>query len=57
MHAIGDSYNWMFVNTPHFYVDLFPRLTTIAGFELGTGTWIDIVDPAAAAEIVRKNAK
>lgn len=53
MHAISDSYNWMFVSTPHFYVDLFPRLTTIAGFELGTGTLIEIVDPAAAAERMR----
>ncbi len=53
MNAIGDSYNWMFVNTPHFYIDLFPRLTTIAGLELGTGTFVEIVDPAAAAERLR----
>ncbi|HJQ37913.1 MAG TPA: hypothetical protein VKB93_12315 [Thermoanaerobaculia bacterium] len=53
MHTIGDSYNWMFVSTPHFYVDLFPRLTTIAGLELGTGTFIEIVDPAAVAERLR----
>jgi galactose-1-phosphate uridylyltransferase len=43
----------MFVNTPHFYVDLFPRMTTIAGLELGTGTFIEIIDPAAAAERLR----
>jgi UDPglucose--hexose-1-phosphate uridylyltransferase len=54
MREIGDSYNWIFVNTPHFYVDLFPRLTTIAGLELGTGTFVEIVDPAAAAERLRR---
>lgn len=53
MLAIGDAYNWMFVNTPHFYVDLFLRLTTLAGLELGTGTFVEIIDPAAAAERLR----
>jgi UDPglucose--hexose-1-phosphate uridylyltransferase len=50
----GHAYNWMFVNTPHFYVDVFPRLTTIAGLELGTGTFVEIIDPAAAAERLRR---
>lgn len=54
MRAIADAYNWMFMNLPHFYVDLFPRLTTIAGFELGTGTFVEIVDPAAAARLLRR---
>jgi len=54
MLAIGDAYNWMFMNTPHFYVDLFPRMTTIAGLELGTGTFVEIVDPAAAAARLRQ---
>ena len=54
MRSIADAYNWMFMNVPHFYVDLFPRLTTIAGFELGTGTSVEIVDPAAAARELRK---
>jgi UDPglucose--hexose-1-phosphate uridylyltransferase len=53
MFDINDAYNWMFVNTPHFYVDLFPRLTTLAGLELGTGTFVEIIDPAAAAERLR----
>lgn len=51
--TISDAYNWAFVNTPHFYVDLFPRLTTVAGLELGTGTFVEIVDPAVAAERLR----
>ena len=37
----------------HFYVDIFPRLTGVAGFELATGTFIDIIDPAAAARALR----
>lgn len=55
---IGDSYNWSFMNFPrvpagHCYVDLFPRLAQIAGFELGTGTFVEIIDPAAAAARLR----
>jgi UDPglucose--hexose-1-phosphate uridylyltransferase len=54
MLSIDRSYNWMFLNfreqpRAHWYVDLFPRVTNIAGFELGTGTFVEIVDPAAAA--------
>jgi len=54
MERIAASYNWMFMNfadaqtgvsTPHWYVQAMPRLTTIAGFELATGTFINIVDP------------
>jgi len=33
---------------------LFPRLTAIAGFELGTGTFVEIIDPAAAARLLRE---
>jgi len=41
----SDSFNWMFINFPqqpsaHWYVQLFPRLTMHAGFELGTGSAI-----------------
>lgn len=58
MLTIDRSYNWTFLNFPqqpraHWYVDLFPRLTHIAGFELGTGTFVEIVDPAAAARRLR----
>lgn len=58
MRTIGDSYNWSFMNFPHVdaahcYVDLIPRLTSIAGFELGTGTFVEIIDPAAAARRLR----
>ena len=58
MLRLGDSYNWMFINFPrspraHCYIDLVPRLSAIAGFELGTGTFVEIIDPAAAAERLR----
>ncbi|HYM60975.1 MAG TPA: DUF4931 domain-containing protein [Thermoanaerobaculia bacterium] len=48
------SYNWLLMSFPnlaagHFYVDAFPRLTALAGFELGTGCGINIVDPAEVA--------
>ncbi|HEX2061707.1 MAG TPA: hypothetical protein VHK90_13285 [Thermoanaerobaculia bacterium] len=53
------AYNWMFVNFPghpeaHGYVDIVPRLTALAGFELGTGTFVEIIDPAAAAARLRE---
>jgi UDPglucose--hexose-1-phosphate uridylyltransferase len=51
---VGDA-NWLFMNFPHgtkahFYVEVLPRVTTIAGLELGTGTFVEIVDPATAAK-------
>lgn len=54
MLRIADSYNWLFMNfarrdAAHGYVELFPRLTTLGGFELATGTFVEIVDPAVAA--------
>jgi UDPglucose--hexose-1-phosphate uridylyltransferase len=38
----------------HWHVKLFPRVTTPAGFELGTGVYINTVLPEAAAEYLRK---
>ena len=60
MLALSEAYNWMFMIFPgtaqaHFYVEAFPRLTRVAGFELGTGTFIDIIDPAAAARHYRSH--
>ncbi len=55
MLTLGNSYNWIFMNyarhgTAHCYVELFPRITALGGFELGTGTFVEIVDPAGAAQ-------
>ena len=48
LERIAPSYNWLFMNfadEAHWYVQAMPRVTTIAGFELATGTFINIVDP------------
>jgi UDPglucose--hexose-1-phosphate uridylyltransferase len=55
MTRIAPSYNWSFVSFPttpagHFYVELFPRLTAVAGFELGTGMFIEVIDPALTVQ-------
>jgi UDPglucose--hexose-1-phosphate uridylyltransferase len=58
MLRIAGAYNWTFSDFRHephghFYVELYPRLATIAGLELGTGTFVEIIDPAAAAVRLR----
>jgi UDPglucose--hexose-1-phosphate uridylyltransferase len=37
----------------HWYVSIIPRLTRVAGFELGSGMFINSVLPEAAAEFLR----
>jgi UDPglucose--hexose-1-phosphate uridylyltransferase len=59
MHELAPSYNWLFMNFPraaasHFYVEAFPRRTTIAGFELATGTLIEVIEPAETVRVIRK---
>ena len=59
MLSIADSFNWMFINFPqhpkaHWYVQLFPRTAVIAGFEIGSGSAINTVDPEEAAARLRK---
>ena len=56
MRAISDSFNWAFVTFPHeerghWYVELFPRTVMIAGFELGSGTFVNTIDPATTARL------
>ena len=55
---IATAFNWAFLNFPgepraHWYLEVFPRLSTIAGFELGSGTFINTVDPVDAARVLR----
>lgn len=38
----------------HWHIEIAPRLTTAAGFELGTGIGVDPVDPRAAAARLRE---
>lgn len=59
--ALGDvSYNLVFRTAPHhytgafhWYVNIWPKLVTTAGFERGTGVLINIVPPESAAEQLR----
>ncbi len=38
----------------HWYLDVIPRITHIAGFELGGGVFINPVSPEQAAQLLRK---
>ncbi len=37
----------------HWHIEILPRLTSIAGFELATGAWMNIVEPERAASELR----
>jgi UDPglucose--hexose-1-phosphate uridylyltransferase len=52
--GVRPAFNWIFMNfanapRAHWYVEVFPRLASLAGFELGSGSAINIVDPEEAA--------
>jgi len=59
--VIGDvAYNLVFHSAPyrgsdsfHWHVHVWPKATTRAGFEMGTGVAINIVNPEQAAEQLR----
>ena len=61
--SVGDvSYNLVFHSAPyrapepfHWHVHIVPKLTTVAGFELGTGVLINIVNPEEAAREIVAN--
>lgn len=38
----------------HWHIEIIPRLTTPAGFELGTGMYINVTTPEAAADYLRQ---
>ena len=38
----------------HWHIEILPRLSTPAGFELGTGIWINTVLPEESAEFLRE---
>jgi UDPglucose--hexose-1-phosphate uridylyltransferase len=54
MREISDACNWSFINFPaepraHWYLELIPRTAMIAGFELGTGTFVNASDSRTPA--------
>jgi len=62
-HGLGDpDFNYTLRSSPaeltgvkyfHWYVSIIPRLTRVAGFELGSGMFINTVPPESAAEFLR----
>jgi len=40
----------------HWHLELIPKLSTAAGFELGTGIWINVVKPEDSAAFLRERA-
>jgi UDPglucose--hexose-1-phosphate uridylyltransferase len=59
-HVVGDvAYNLVFHSAPyrapepyHWHVHVVPKLTTVAGFELGTGVLINIMNPELASQLL-----
>jgi UDPglucose--hexose-1-phosphate uridylyltransferase len=54
MRKISSAFNWTFINFPreprgHWYVELIPRTVVIAGFEIGTGTFVNTAAPDTIA--------
>jgi UDPglucose--hexose-1-phosphate uridylyltransferase len=41
----------------HWHIEVFPRLTTTAGFEWGAGYYINPVPPEQAAAILRSSGE
>jgi len=62
-HGLGNpDYNYVIRSAPsenrysryyHWYISLIPRLTKVAGFELGSGMYINVTLPEANAEYLR----
>jgi UDPglucose--hexose-1-phosphate uridylyltransferase len=61
LHLDDVAYNVVFHSAPyratspyHWHVHILPKLTTRAGFELGTGVYVNVVAPEVAAEELRR---
>ena len=54
------SINWYFITPPrrteqfHWYLEVSPRLTGIAGYELATGSYVNLVSPERSAAVLRR---
>lgn len=46
---VSDEYHW--------HLELIPKLSTAAGFELGTGMWINVVKPEDSAAFLRERVQ
>jgi len=59
MNGLATSHNWLWMNFPdsthaHLYVAMVPRLTAVAGFELATGAFINVIDPEETVRVMRR---
>ncbi|KKR47948.1 MAG: Galactose-1-phosphate uridylyltransferase, partial [Candidatus Curtissbacteria bacterium GW2011_GWA1_40_16] len=50
----GPGYNFYIHHGKDWYLRIIPRLIHRAGFELGTGISVNIIDPADAADILKE---
>ncbi len=50
----GFSYNYYIHHADNWFIRIIPRLVHRAGFELGTGLSVNVVDPTVAAEELRR---
>jgi len=62
LKKINAPYNFYIHNATadsdlHFHIELLPRLSIPAGFEYGTGTYINIIAPEQAAEFYKRGGK
>lgn len=55
--AEGPAYNFYIHYEKDWYIRIIPRLIHRAGFELGTGISVNIVDPSDAAAILKEEIK
>ena len=58
------AYNFVLHNTPlrehnlahyHWHIELIPKLTSVAGFEWGSGFYINTTPPEEAAKFLRES--
>ncbi|MEK7592795.1 MAG: DUF4931 domain-containing protein [Patescibacteria group bacterium] len=52
-HGVPFGYNFYIYHGENWYIRIIPRFIHRAGFELGTGLNVNVIDPSDAAEIYR----
>ncbi len=55
LHAVEGALAWNAAlhDGPHWHIEVLPRLTQLAGLELGAGIYVNVVAPADAARALR----
>lgn len=57
--SVAPAFNWVFLNfahepSAHWYIAVMPRLAGLAGYEIGAGGAINVIDPDAAAQLLQR---